>query len=119
VITASLTLLIMEALGGAILAPKGKYLHKVTDESADGPIDATLRAALTDRAQWITSHFVTAIALGVVFLMATKPNGWQSPLAVAIAGLIGATLGAYGVGALASSRQPQLEAEPAAAPATP
>jgi len=117
VITASLTLLVMEARGGGILAPKGKHLHKVTDETADGPIDVMLRAALMDRAQWITSHFVTAIALGVVFLMATKPNGWQSPLIVAIAGLLGATIGAAGVGALASSRPPA--PAPAAEAATP
>ncbi|HLY33567.1 MAG TPA: hypothetical protein VKQ07_03465, partial [Jatrophihabitantaceae bacterium] len=70
-----------------------------------------------DRAQWIVSHFITAIALGVVFLMATKPNGWQSVLIVALAGAIGVTVGAYGLGALASLRQPQ--PAPAVEAATP
>ena len=117
VITASVTLAVMEALGGAVLAPRGKRLEAAYEHATDGPIDATLRAALPDRAHWVTSHFITGIALGVVFLMATKPNGLASVLIVAGVGAVAAALGAYGSGARVSSRPTQ--AEPSVAPSAP
>jgi small basic protein len=60
---------------------------------------------------WIVSHLITGLALGVVYLMATKPNGWQSVLIVAIVGGLGAAVGAAG----ARVSSPQLQEQ---APAT-
>jgi hypothetical protein len=119
VVTAVVTLAVMELLGGAVLAPRGKRLHAVADHAPDGPISPELRAALPDRAHWVVSHLITAIALGVVFLMAAKPNGWQSAVIVAGVGLVGAALGAYGSGVAARVSSPQPQSEPAAAAATP
>jgi hypothetical protein len=111
VITSSVTLGIMEALGGAFLASRGKQMYELTKQAPDGPISAELRAQVPDSVMWIVSHLITGLALGVVYLMATKPNGWQSVLIVAIVGGLGAAVGAAG----ARVSSPQLQEQ---APAT-
>ena len=41
VVTAIVTLAVMEALGGAVLAPRGKRRHDVAEGAPDGPISPT------------------------------------------------------------------------------
>jgi hypothetical protein len=96
VITSAVTLGLMELLGGAILAPRAKKAYELLGGAGDGPADATLHAAACDPVVWTVSHLVTGMALGVVFLMATKPSGAASILVVAIAGLLAAAIGAAG-----------------------
>jgi hypothetical protein len=83
----------------------------MVDAAPDGELDPKIRAALVDPVFWIVSHLISGLALGVVFLMAVKPNGWQSLLVVAIAGLIGLALGRRGAQV---SSQPSREPSAAA-----
>jgi hypothetical protein len=56
VITAAVGLGAMEAVGGAVLAPRGKKAHEAVQAAADGPVDATLRAIVVDRAAFGASR---------------------------------------------------------------
>jgi uncharacterized membrane protein len=89
ILTAVVALVVVEAAGGAILAPRAKKLTALIAESSDGPLSEPLRDATRDRLVWDTAHLTTGAFLGVVFLMAAKPDGaW----AVAIV-VLGAVLG--------------------------
>lgn len=96
VISSVVGLAIMEIVGGVLLAPRSKELVAEIKGAADGPVDDTLRAAATDRALWLASHFSTGTALGIVFLMATKPGGAASATVLVVAALIGVAVGAAG-----------------------
>ncbi len=49
VITAVVTLVIMEGYGGAVLAPNAKRLHTRIEATPDGPVPDDLRAAVLNR----------------------------------------------------------------------
>jgi hypothetical protein len=112
VISSIVGLAAMEVAGGAVLAPRGKSQHEAIMNAADGPVDATLRAQLLDRAAWSVSFFETSTALGIVFLMTNKPSGVASAIIVAAAALAGLALGA------AASREAVATPLATSAPAT-
>lgn len=87
-------LVIMEGFGAAVLAPAGKRLHARIEAEPDGPVSAELRAAITDPAPWLGGYVNTGIAVGIVFLMATKPNGALSVVVVVAAAALAGALGA-------------------------
>lgn len=115
VITSVVGLFAMEAAGGAVLAPGGKKLHEAIVNAPDGPVDASLRALVLDRAVWAVATFETATALGIVFLMTNKPSGLSSALIVAACGLAGLAIGA--AAAREAAPAPLVIAAPAAAQA--
>jgi hypothetical protein len=96
VITAAVGLGVMEAAGGAVLAPHGKRQHAAIVAAPDGPVGADLRAHLTAPLPWAVAFLNTATAIGILFLMATKPNGVASAIIVVACGLAGAALGVAG-----------------------
>lgn len=59
VITAVVALVVVEALGGAVLAPRGKQLVALVDAAADGPVPDDVRAATKDPAVWHLAHVST------------------------------------------------------------
>jgi hypothetical protein len=89
VLTAIITLVVMEALGGAVLAPRGKRLNTLILEAPDGPITAEIRAASRDPLFWGVAHATTVSFLGIVFLMAAKPAGSWAPVVVIVGALLG------------------------------
>jgi hypothetical protein len=89
VITAVVTLVIVEALGGILLAPRGKAMVAAIDAAANGPVPDDIRAKTTDPVLWHVAHLSTGAFLGVVFVMAAKPTGLGAVLIV----LVGAALG--------------------------
>jgi len=115
VIASIVGLFAMEAAGGAVLAPGGKKLHAAIMSAPDGPVDASLRALVLDRAVWAVGVFETATALGIVYLMTNKPSGLASALIVAACALVGAAIGAAAAGEPASA--PLATSAPAAAQA--
>lgn len=96
VITAVVGLAVMEIVGGALIAPRSKKLIAAIDGAADGPVDESLSAAVMNPVFWAATHFATAVALGIVFLMATKPSGMASAAIVVIAAALGIALGMAG-----------------------
>jgi hypothetical protein len=95
VITSVVGLGVMEAAGGAVLAPRGKRAHTTLMAAGDGPVEPAVHAVTVDPAVWTVAFFETATAIGILFLMATKPNGLASALIVigcaAAGGLFGLT----------------------------
>ena len=92
VITAIVTLVAVEAIGGAVLAPRGKKLTGLIDAAPDGPISADVRAGALDPMVWYAAHITTFAFLGVVFLMAAKPEGQWAWLFPAVGAVVGALL---------------------------
>lgn len=94
IIVTLVSLVVMEGFGGAVLAPAGKRLHALIEAEPDGPVSPALRAAITDPVPWLGGYVSTGIATGIVFLMATKPNGLVSVLVVVIASAVAVGIGA-------------------------
>ena len=92
VITAIVTLVAVEAVGGAILAPRGKKLTALMEQAADGPVPDEIRAATRDPMVWYAAHITTFAFLGVVFVMAAKPAGAWAWLFPAIGAVVGIAL---------------------------
>lgn len=83
VITAVTTLVVVEGLAGALLAPRAKALVHAVEHTADGAVPDGLRRATLDPVVWHIAHMATVGFLGVVFLMAAKPSGpWAAGIAV-------------------------------------
>jgi hypothetical protein len=96
VISSVVGLALMEIVGGVLLAPRSKRLVAGITAAADGPAEDALRATVNDRALWLASHFATGTALGIVFLMATKPSGAASVTVLVVAAGLGMAAGAAG-----------------------
>ncbi|HEU5344693.1 MAG TPA: hypothetical protein VFU60_10130 [Ktedonobacterales bacterium] len=79
-------------------------------DSATGSISPALRARLADPTLWVATQLAAAVALGIVFLMTTRPADLVPSIAVVLVSL---ALGAL-VGAL--SLRPRQAAALAAAP---
>src|SRR5438270_524715 len=95
VITSIVTLIVIEGLAGALLAPTAKRLVATIRESADGVPSAELRSATMDPKIWYPGHIATFGFLGIVFVMATKPAGswaWVFPAIGAVVGVVLARL---------------------------
>lgn len=95
VITAIITLVAVEAIGGAVLAPHGKKLCALIENAPDGPVTAEIKTAASNRLFWHMAHLTTFGFLGVVFLMAAKPDGkwaWLFPVVGAVVGVIASHL---------------------------
>jgi hypothetical protein len=104
VITSVVTLVIMEAYGGIVLAPNGKKLHALVDAAADGPVSGEIRAQMMSPLVWAGAWGETGAAAGILFLMPTKPTGAWSVVIVAVFGLAGIAIGYRLSGATAGVR---------------
>lgn len=109
VVVAIAGLIVMEAYGGAVLAPAGKKLHELVESAPDGPVPLGVRMAVLDRKVWAGAFGNTGTALAIMFLMPTKPSAAYSVAIVVLAGAI-----SVAVGVLVASR-----AATGAAPAAP
>ena len=95
VITSIVTLVVIEGITGALLAPTAKRLVASIHDAADGPPSAELRTAARDPKIWVPGHIATFGFLGIVFVMATKPGGewaWLFPAVGAAVGVVLARL---------------------------
>jgi hypothetical protein len=92
VITSIVTLVVIEGIAGAMLAPTAKKLVATVRETPDGVPSAELRAAARDPKIWYPGHIATFGFLGIVFVMATKPAGGWAWLFPAIGAVVGIAL---------------------------
>lgn len=91
ILTAIVTLVLVEAIGGAVLAPRGKKLNGLIHDAPDGEVSEDIRRAARDPLFWDMAHLTTFGFLGVVFIMAAKPDGaWAVvfPVVGAVAGVV-------------------------------
>jgi hypothetical protein len=80
-------------------ASRHQQLHRAMGEALSGSVPEKLLPQLHDAVLWSSTLLLTAIGLGVVFLMTVKPDLLGSLIALAIAILIGlgASVGLRGV----------------------
>jgi hypothetical protein len=88
VLTAVVTLVIMEAYGGVVLAPNGKRLHTMVEAAPEGPVPDEIRSAVMNPLVWAGAWGEMGLAAGVLFLMPTKPSGAWAVVIVAVVGLV-------------------------------
>jgi hypothetical protein len=121
IITSIVTLVVVEAIGGAVLAPRGKKLTGLIEHAADGPVSDEIRTSTTDPVVWYAAHVTTFAFLGVVFLMAAKPTGqwaWLFPAVGAVVGVVLTKLQLDRLPAFGDSTVPAQRGEAAASQAT-
>jgi hypothetical protein len=88
-------MLLMAALGMGITVRKLRVVQRAA--MAYGPSDVIspeLRRHIYNPMLWISAHLASAVALGIVFLMTTKPNWLISLLVVAVTMALGGITGA-------------------------
>lgn len=95
VLTALITLIAVEGLAGALLAPRTKKLVAAIEATPDGPVPAELRAAARNPIIWDIAHIASGSFLGVVFVMVDKPTGGGAVLLVAIGTALGVALSRF------------------------
>jgi hypothetical protein len=90
---ALVTVGIMLAVGMGLVGRGLSKMGRMAAAAGDGPISPELRAAIEDRAVWISTFTLTGFGVGVLWLMTNKP-GWIESIVVVLAlGLVGAALG--------------------------
>jgi hypothetical protein len=120
VVAAVVGLLAVEGLGGTVLRSGLKTLDTALARAADGPVPRGVRSAAMQPSVWMTTHAVTGIVTGILFVMVVKPSGAAAFLAVAFAGLAGAATAMPLLRRVPAARPgPATHAEPAAAAAGP
>jgi hypothetical protein len=93
IIVALITVGVMLALGGGVVGRGLSKMGRMAAHEPDGPLSPELRAAIQDRALWMSSFILTGCGVGVLWLMTNKPGWVPSILVVVALGLIGAALG--------------------------
>src|SRR5215472_10972077 len=93
------------ALHGRLNTIRHQQLHRAMGEAPSGPVPAELLPHLHDEVLWSSTLLLTAIGLGVVFLMTVKPDLLGSLLALAIAIVVGLLAIAVLRGARQTERQ--------------
>lgn len=92
ILTGFITLVVIEGLAGALLAPHAKKMVAAIEAAPAGPLSAEVRATTRDPFIWYVAHTATVGFLGVVFVMTNKPSGGVAVLAVIIAVVVGLAL---------------------------
>lgn len=93
VVTSVTGLVAMEAYGGIVLAPAGKRLHSIVAAQPDGPVPAEIRSAVLNPAVWAGAFGNTGTALGILFLMPTKPAGAAAVVIVVVTTVAATAIG--------------------------
>jgi len=88
-LTSLITLIVVEAVAGAKLAPKAKAAVKAVEDAADGPVPDSVRRTALEPWIWYPSHVATFGFAAVVFLMSARPSGAWAVVIVIGGALIG------------------------------
>ncbi len=104
VMTAVITLVVIEGFAGALLAPKAKAAVKAVEDAADGPVPESVHQAAIEPRIWHISHIGTFGFAAVVFLMSAKPSGAWPPIIVVVGVIVGFALSTVQLRAIAATR---------------
>ena len=91
VLTPLVTLVLIEAVAGALLAPRTKALCEQVAQAEDGPVPVEIRRLTVNSLVWDIGHIATFGFFGIVFVMAVKPAGsvvWLFPVVGAVVGVV-------------------------------
>ena len=89
VLTGLVSLVVVEAVGGAVIGRGVKAIIGKLEGVPDGPVTAETRAVLADRTVWMASHATTAVIASVVFVMVGKPSAAGAIVTVLIGAVVG------------------------------
>jgi len=103
ILTSVIALVLVEAVMGALVAPRSKALAAAIHDAPDGPVPDDIRRASTDPVVWHFAHVASFGFTGVVFLMAAKPDGVWSVVIVVVAALIGVAVSQLQLRALSAA----------------
>ena len=90
ILAALIGLVVVEAVGGAVIGRAVKALAARMEDAPDGPVTADTRILLADKAVWVASHATTATMAAIVFVMVGKPSGMTSVVILVIGAVVGA-----------------------------
>ncbi|MGZ3716207.1 MAG: DUF2269 family protein [Ktedonobacterales bacterium] len=93
VAVALVSLLLIAPIAGVIVESRRRVIAKLANEAQDGPLPATLLTRIHDPVLVTTPRTVTALLLGIVFLMTNKPSLPVALLVMAIALVLGLASG--------------------------
>jgi hypothetical protein len=94
--SALVALVVLFVSGGAVLGRHAAHYGKLLATTPDGPITDEARKAAFDPTAWAVSHMNTALALGVVLNMVTKPETAGSIVVLVVAAALGSAIGLLG-----------------------
>ena len=114
VVVGLISLVLLAPLGTAVLEPRRRVIDRLARKAPDGPLPEELERYIRDPVLLTTPQTLTALLLGVVFLMTTKPSLVGSLVVMAVAlvlglawGLLIARGGARSVADRGRSREPR------------
>jgi hypothetical protein len=89
ILVALISLVVVEAVGGAVIGRGVKAIIGKLEGVADGPVTAQTRALLADKPVWLASHATTAVIASAVFVMVGKPSTAGAIVTVLIGAVVG------------------------------
>jgi NAD/NADP transhydrogenase beta subunit len=93
---ALVSLVLIAPLGTALIEPRRRAIARLAQDAPDGPISQALAQQTHDPVLLTAVRTVTALLLGIVFLMTNKPALLVALLVMAIALVLGVASGALG-----------------------
>lgn len=89
ILVALISLILMVSLGAALIEPRRRAIDRLAREAPDGPLPKSLELRTRDPILLTALQTVTALLLGTVFLMTTKPALLGSLIVMAVAMVLG------------------------------
>jgi Predicted integral membrane protein (DUF2269) len=89
-----ISLILIAPLGTAFIEPRRRAIDRLAQEAPDGPLPQSLEQRTHDPVLLTALQTVTALLLGIVFLMTTKPDLVGSLIVMAVALVLGVASGA-------------------------
>jgi hypothetical protein len=89
VLTALISLVLVEAVGGLVIGRGVKAIIGKLEGVPDGPVSADTRALLADKPVWLASHATTAVIASIIFVMVGKPSTAGAIITVVIGAVVG------------------------------
>jgi hypothetical protein len=90
---ALISLVLMVPSGAALIEPRRRALARLAQEAPDGPLPQSLEQRTHDPVLLTALQTVSALLLGIVFLMTTKPSLTGSLIVMAVALALGLASG--------------------------
>ena len=95
IVVGLISLVLLAPLGTAFLEPRRRVIDRLARTAPDGPLPEELERCFRDPVLLTSPQILTALLLGVVFLMTTKPSLVGSIIVMAVALVLGLAWGLF------------------------
>jgi Predicted integral membrane protein (DUF2269) len=86
-------LIALTVVGGAVIGPRFRRVGMAAGGAGDGPVPPEIRRSIEEPTIWIALYANSGAAMGILWLMVTKPD-WAASIAVVVGlALLGGFLG--------------------------